>query len=295
MKRLAIVANDIIHKFIYSGYINGFDAELMEQHGGWMADLHRGGDGLPINKNVRITSIVSADAETAGKIALVSKIETIAETINEQILENCDGALILERDGTIHLELAKPFLQRGKFVYLDKPAFTSTQDANKAQTISETTGAVVIGGSALRYSDELACIKSELWEEPPLSVMVTGPGPWLEYACHMVEVLTVLLGTNIVNVGGVGSSAEGVVTIKWASGLYGTVQFGPKMSGFTVYATYPTQVRRWTIDNGNNYYRNMAAKICSVIESDSHDAWNDISAVVNVLERGTAFFIPLIT
>ena len=121
MKRLALVGVEIIHKFIYPGYINGFDPDLMERDGGWMAALFRGRDPQPIDPEVRVVAIASPDRESRDRIARATRIDTAVDRPGELPLDDLDGVLVMEGQGWRHLELARPFLERGRFVYFDKP------------------------------------------------------------------------------------------------------------------------------------------------------------------------------
>ena len=61
----------------------------MEQHGGWMADLHRGGSGLPMHDSVRVTAIAPSDSTTAENMARVCRVRPHAD---ERLADKADGA-----------------------------------------------------------------------------------------------------------------------------------------------------------------------------------------------------------
>lgn len=281
MKRLAMVGVELIHKFLYPGFINGFDPVLMEKHGGWMASMFREGS-TPLDPEVRVVAIASSDP-AAADIARVCGIDTIVGQVAE-LPTDLDGAVIMERRGTKHLELARPFLEAGQFVYIDKPISETREDLEQMRQICLRSGGRLFGGSAVRYSDDLHAIQAALTEMPAESLVVTGPGPWYEYACHSVEILEVLNGPNIDRVSGVGRDAEGLAILGWRSGARATVQWGSYPGEFRVDAYAKGGWRTWTVNDPHAYYRNLAAHMVDGLKGRVDSNWSAMAAIVGILD-----------
>ncbi len=107
--------------------------------------------------DVRITA-VCGDDDTPEHLETVMKdagIETSVST-KEELAEIVDAVMILHRKGSLHLESAEYFLNKGIPVWLDKPLCSSKEDADKLKEVVEKTKTLLSGGSTLRY-DTNAC------------------------------------------------------------------------------------------------------------------------------------------
>lgn len=285
MKRFAIVGEDITHKFIYPGFINGFDRDRMERDGEWMADIFRGQSNRPLDDNVRVVAIASSDQDSARRIAGVTGIETVVEKV-EELAVDLDGVLVMERQGKRHLALARPFLERGQYVYFDKPVVERMTEWEEILAISARTGSRVFGGSALRYSPILAKVRADLANRSATSVVVTGPGPWYDYACHTVEVLQILYGSKVKHAVGVGTNDQGVASILWREGGLGTVQWGPYRGEFRidVYDQVEDGHRQYIINDARDYYRGLSQAIVDGVLGNIQSDYEAMGAIVGILD-----------
>jgi len=110
------------HPFSFSAIINGFDDEGMK-NSGWdvIYDYLKIRDASEFGfDNVQVTHVWTQDPEQTKKIAKASKIPNIVVDVND-MLDEVDGVLIARDDYETHYPLAKTFLEKGKFVFIDKP------------------------------------------------------------------------------------------------------------------------------------------------------------------------------
>ena len=285
MKRLALVGIDIIHKFIYPGFINGFDGEAMERDGEWMADLFRGRASSALDDQVKVVAIASPDHEAALRIAGATHIDTVVNRV-EDLPGDLDGVLVMERQGRRHLDLARRFLEAGQYVFFDKPVVESRREWEIIKAAARRSGSRVFGGSALRYSPQVAEVQAELTQHPAASLVVTGPGPWYEYACHTVELLELLNGPGVEVAAGVGENGAGLAIIDWSNGAKGTVQWGNYRGEFRIdaYDREGDGHRAWIINDARAYYQGLAQAIVDGLLGRLDPNWADIDAVVGVLD-----------
>ncbi len=110
------------HPFSFSAIINGFDHEGMK-NSGWDVIY----DYLKIRDvsefgfdNVQVTHAWTQDPEQTRKLAIASKIPNTVVDIND-MLDHVDAVLIARDDYELHYQLARPFLEADKFVFIDKP------------------------------------------------------------------------------------------------------------------------------------------------------------------------------
>lgn len=221
-----------------------------------MAEVLVGQDPVPLDANVRVVAVASEDETTATRIASVCDIATVVKHPN-QLPRDLDGVLVMERNGSRHLDLARPFLEAGQFVYIDKPVCETRADLEQMQSWAERSGSRLFGGSALRYSEDLARVGAELAANPAESLVVTGPGPWYEYACHTVEILTVLYGSRIHAASALGSDDAGLAIVQGPASARATIQWGHYPGEFRIDGYTPTEHKDWRIADAPTYYRNL--------------------------------------
>lgn len=288
MINLAVVGETLIHKFIYPGHLNGFSPADMNALGGWMADMHKGRDGAPLDPDVRVTVIASPDQESAAAIAKACLIERVLPSVEALSPDAVDGVIILENDGNKHLPFARPFLEAGKFVYMDKPVAERIADVEEMRRLAERSGATVMGGSALRYSGVVAEAKAYMEQKAPTSVSIVGPGSWYEYACHPVETLEAIFGSRVRRVRGLGDLNRGAVAVEWESGLAAAVLFGQgHQPQFTIHAHFKDETKEWIVNDARAYYLGLSIAIARAAKGEkAHDDWADMMAVTRILEEG---------
>jgi len=283
--RLALIGETLIHKFIYPGHLNGFDRKLMIEQGGWMADMHDSGDGLPYDEAVRIVAIASPDP-SARAIAATCGVEHYFTAVEQLPPDLVDGVLILENDGAKHLDMALPYLRRGQFVYIDKPVALSLSDVVKMQQAALESGATVLAGSALRYSPKVQEAAAYMRTKRPSGVVIVGPGTWYDYACHTVETLVALFGPDVVRHQQLGTAEAGQVILEWADGMLATVLFGAHFQPlFRIQAYFSDEAREWVIDDARAYYSGLSHAIVRAVKGEEKpQPWEDALAITRILE-----------
>jgi len=110
------------HPFSFSAIINGYDREGMK-NSGWdvIYDYLEVRDASEFGfDNVRVTHAWTQDPEQTRKLARASKIPNPVVDVRE-MLDAVDGVIIARDDYETHFPLAKDFLEKGKFVFIDKP------------------------------------------------------------------------------------------------------------------------------------------------------------------------------
>lgn len=72
----------------------------------------------------------------------------------EDMVDEIDIAFIQSCNWDEHIKKALPFIKAGKPVYIDKPTVGNLKDCQELETLAED-GAVILGGSSLRYCQEV--------------------------------------------------------------------------------------------------------------------------------------------
>jgi len=149
------------HPFSFSAIINGFDDEGMK-NSGWdvIYDYLKIRDASEFGfDNVQVTHVWTQDPEQTKKIAKASKIPNIVIDVND-MLDEVDGVLIARDDYETHYPLAKTFLEKGKFVFIDKPLSLETEELRFFRKYLEDGKLMSCAGA--RYARELDEIRGNI-------------------------------------------------------------------------------------------------------------------------------------
>lgn len=196
MKRIALVGKKLIHHYMYPALLNRFDRQLFEKHAmPWVQKVLEGHTVQPIDSECKI-SVLCCEPDDPQVEPLMSTfgIETFTSDPREAAQQS-DGALVLEDDGDLHLALARPFLERGLPVYVDKPFAKSLKDARAMLNVAKEYGAPVLAGSSLRFAPENEGAHGCVAQGGVRLLLLVGPGEWFTYGSHIVEWGVSLLGT----------------------------------------------------------------------------------------------------
>ena len=119
------------HPYSFSAIINGYNDEFMSKSG-WdnIYNYLKERDRADFkNFDAKVTHVWTQDAKESIKISKASNIDNIVENYIDMI-DEIDGVIIARDDYDSHLKIAKPFLEAGKYVFIDKPLSLCVDDLN---------------------------------------------------------------------------------------------------------------------------------------------------------------------
>ncbi|MDN5900557.1 MAG: Gfo/Idh/MocA family oxidoreductase [Brachybacterium sp.] len=155
----------------------------------------------------RATALVGGRSPRNQELAELGGIDLVVET-PEDLGEQVDAGIVSTRDGAKHLAHARPLLESGKPVLVDKPLATSVEDAQELLAIAQRTGAVLVSCSALRFVPEIAHFSPTAETGALRHLHVVGAAdPDSEYSglffygIHHVEAALEILGNPVVEPG----------------------------------------------------------------------------------------------
>jgi predicted dehydrogenase len=212
------------HPYSWSAIVNGYDPEVMQNCPYPAIPQYLGKQPLKSVRieGARVTHIWTDKPEEAVKVAAASKIEHIVST-PEDVIGNVDAVIIAVDDGDDHVRRARPFIEAGLPVFVDKPLAINPSDLK--QFISwEKLGARILSTSGMRYMPELKQLqerRDELGEYRWITSVTCKT--WERYGIHALECLSPLLGPGFLSAQTNHRDGSDVVHVTHRSGIQITI------------------------------------------------------------------------
>lgn len=247
--RLAIAGrvteND--HPYSWSAILNGYDPDAMRRFADpvierYLSARSKSEIGIP---GVRVTHIWCDREEDAKKVAQASKIERIVSRA-EDLIGAVDAVLIPTDRGEEHVGRARPFIEAGIPVFIDKPLCDNETDLRLfCRWVNE--GKAIMSCSAMRYATEFSALRDNIVEvgEPRL-LTITMAKKWPRYGIHALEaVYPFLVPGGWQSLTNTGRDGADMVHIRHASGVDVVVAVIDDLFGaFGQLSVYGTKGRR---------------------------------------------------
>ena len=178
------------------------------------------------------------------------------------LLDAVDVVLVESLEGGKHLERARPFIEAGRPIFIDKPFTDSVEDAERLIALAHQHGARLMTGSSLRYAIEIQELHADAERTGPvLAAVAYSPSSPLNdipalvnYGVHGVETLYGVMGGGCQKVSSVDYHTLQTVTGQWPDGRTGVmvgIQQGARGYGFSAYGEKAAVHRE--IDSGFIY------------------------------------------
>ncbi len=190
----------------------------------------------------------------AETFAREHQIDHACESL-EELADRVDAVFIHSCNWDLHVRHAQTFVEAGKAVFIDKPMAGNVGDLRRMIEWAKQ-GAVVTGGSALRYCNEVKewkerKIPAEEWVYGFVGCAVDE----FNYGVHAYSMLQGLLGPGIESVRYLGENVQRQIELTWKDGRQGIVNIGKTAGYLPFYATLVTQkqVDHISVDNSRLY------------------------------------------
>lgn len=182
------------HPYSWSAIINGYDPAQMARCPYPLIPQYLGAQpaGSVGIDTARVTHVWTDKPADAADVAATALIPHIADQ-PEDVIGEVDAVLIATDDGFDHVRRARPFIEAGLPVFIDKPLALTIEDL-RAFIRWRREGARLLSSSGLRFSPEL----DPLIPDPGVGEIRWIAGlsckTWERYGVHLVEPVARLIG-----------------------------------------------------------------------------------------------------
>lgn len=188
------------HPFSFSAIINGYDPEAMKNSGwdviyNYLITRDAAEFGFD---NVQVTHAWTQDPVQTGKLVKASRIPHQVADLDEMLSE-VDGVIIARDDYETHYPLARPFLEAGKFVFIDKPLSLDVAELRFFRKYLEDGQLMSCAGG--RYAKELDEIRAGIGSFGEMKLIRGTVVNGLEkYGVHMLDGIFGVTGFHVKSV-----------------------------------------------------------------------------------------------
>jgi hypothetical protein len=210
------------HPYSWSAIFNGYNSLHMSKSGFPVILDYLKDQNFPLDfiDNGVVTGIWTQDLELSKNIADASNIANVHESVDE-LIDSVDAVLLARDDAENHYQFIEKAVNKGKFIYIDKPIALSTLQLSAIFELEKFKNQI-FSCSALQFAPEL-----ELSEKDRLligeikEVNAYTPKSWEKYAVHIIEPTLKLFPDrgSLVKIEREHNKINSKVSVLWSSGL----------------------------------------------------------------------------
>lgn len=189
------------HPYSWSAIVNGFDPKAMAACPYpvipvYLGKQPAGSVGIP---GAKVTHLWTDDPAEAPPVAAAALIPNLLKR-PEDAIGQVDAVVIATDDGSDHVRRARPFIEAGLPVFVDKPLATTLEEL-RTFIGWQRGGARLLSSTGLRYAPELGTLLPNLGSLGALR-WLTGITckTWERYGIHLLEPLFRITGPGFVSV-----------------------------------------------------------------------------------------------
>lgn len=275
------------HPYSWSAIFNGYEPVYMEDCGFPVIPRYLEKQKYPDDciQNAKVTHIWTQDKNRSEHVAKASKIPYIVENVTDMIGE-VDAVLLARDDSETHYELAKPFIEAGLPIYIDKPLSTTIKEARKIYALEKYEGQIFTC-SALGYASGLK-VDADLGIIKYIDACVIKD--WNKYAVHIIEPVLKLFDYTSAIVDTTVNTFNNckTVCVNFENGVttnFKTLHDCQCDLKITVYGTNGSQ--ELTFDDTFNTFKNALSEFIQIINKEKNNTSKEVTLkMIDILERG---------
>ncbi len=208
------------HPYSWSAIFNGFDANVMAHSpypviNKYLCAQPKHAFGI---ENARVTHIWCDDPADARRVAAATLIPNVVRHPLD-VIENVDAVIIPTDIGDEHLERARPFIEAGLPVFIDKP-LTTREEHLRLFAQWQREGKPIFSSSCMRYCRKYAECGERIASIGDIRLItMTMYKSWERYGIHALEgVYPFLTAGRWLSVTNSGAAGADIVHVRHESG-----------------------------------------------------------------------------
>lgn len=183
--------------------------------------------GIP---GATVTHVWTDQPDEAEQVARVAYIPHVAKRA-EDVIGEVDAVLVATDKGFEHVERARPFIEAGIPVFIDKPLCDNRLDLATFDRW-QAEGRPFISSSAMRYAKEFVPYHRATHALGALRhVGATMAKSWEAYGIHALETVYPITGPGYISVQNIGDATSNIVHLRHRDGIDVTLQVTKDMGG----------------------------------------------------------------
>lgn len=223
------------HPYSWSAMFNGYDRERMTKecpYAGIPAYLNKEPAQTLTIPGAKVTHVCCTGdgGFTAEHVAQCSLIPHVVQHPTD-VIGHVDAVIIATDIGGEHVTRARPFVEAGLPVFVDKPLADNAPDL---QVFSDwvAAGKAIMSSSSMRYTKEFMPYRLSTHELGALRfVSITTPKSWETYGIHALESIYPILGPGFLTARNTGTKERNIVHLKHRCGADAIVVASADMYG----------------------------------------------------------------
>lgn len=212
------------HPYSWSGIINGYDPVEMARCPYAAIPAYMGREPLESVRipGARVTHVWTDTPADAPLVAAASLIENVVAH-PEDVIGRVDAVIIATDDGTDHVRRARPFVEAGLPVFIDKPMATTLNELRQFVRWQDE-GKQLLSTSGMRYAPAMQLSAEQKEHLGDLRWITSFTcKTWERYGIHALEAVEPLLGPGYTHVQTLSQAGSDVVHLWHRSGVQTTL------------------------------------------------------------------------
>ncbi|UPR33117.1 Gfo/Idh/MocA family oxidoreductase [Vibrio cyclitrophicus] len=276
------------HPYSFSAIINGYDSDNFNktEWTGILNYLEKRDTSEIAELDAKVTHIWTQTPHLSQEIADCCHIEHVVEEFIDMI-GHVDGVIIARDDYELHLDMAKPFLDAGVPVFIDKPLTLSREEMNWYKPYYEK--GLLMSCSGLRHCQELDIVRNSLEHYGDIrlvrAAVING---WDKYGIHMLDATLGIWDLNATTIQCTSSNGVDSYIIDFESDIRVQIDtLGPDVVTFSYEVFGTKQCQKFEIrDNFSSFKRTLKLFIEQVKTREPAIGWQSLNRSISILIAG---------
>ena len=210
------------HPYSWSAIFNGYDKAKMTAEcpfAGIPEYLNKEPEETLRITGAEVTHIYCDDRKDAEHVAECSLIANVVAA-PEDMIGHIDAVIIGTDIGSQHVERARPFVEDGLPIFIDKPLCDNLKDLATFRKWIKVDKHPILSSSAMRYQKELLPYRISTHDLGELR-LITAPmaKKWETYGIHALEAIYPIVGPGFISIQNTGTKDRNIVHMTHKDGI----------------------------------------------------------------------------